>query len=158
MKGWYSYMRQILSTFAQTPEGCTMSETFYEGRRSTAGCEVWAVRRGVKSHLPHRLDLWNHSPTGLEWGYGGSGPAQLALALLADVLKDDLQAVEYHQPFKWEVVARLEHEGWKLSFDKILKWVEAHDQELQDQQHGRDFPPGGIDLAADVVEGTGNEN
>ena len=36
--------------------------------------------------LDSRRDLWNHSPTGFEWGYCGSGPAQLALALLADHL------------------------------------------------------------------------
>lgn len=24
--------------------------------------------------LKPRLDLWNHSPSGFEWGYGGSGP------------------------------------------------------------------------------------
>lgn len=34
--------------------------------------------------LDPRLDLRNHSPTGFAWGYGGSGPAQLALAILAD--------------------------------------------------------------------------
>ena len=31
--------------------------------------------------LNPRLDLCNHSPTGFECGYSGSGPAQLALAL-----------------------------------------------------------------------------
>jgi hypothetical protein len=30
--------------------------------------------------LELRLDLFNHSPIGFEWGYGGSGPAQLAPA------------------------------------------------------------------------------
>jgi len=34
--------------------------------------------------LAPRNDLFDHSPSGFEWGYGGSGPAQLALALLAD--------------------------------------------------------------------------
>jgi hypothetical protein len=34
--------------------------------------------------LPLRCDLVNHSPTGFSWGYAGSGPAQLALAILAD--------------------------------------------------------------------------
>lgn len=33
--------------------------------------------------LDPRLDLQNHSPTGFAWGYNGSGPAQLALAILA---------------------------------------------------------------------------
>ncbi len=31
-----------------------------------------------------RLDLRQHSPSGLSWGYAGSGPAQCALAILAD--------------------------------------------------------------------------
>ena len=38
-------------------------------------------------------DLVNHSPDGTEWGYAGSGPAQLALALLAHALADDALAV-----------------------------------------------------------------
>ena len=50
--------------------------------------------------LDPRLDLWEHSPTGFEWGYGGSGPAQLALALLADHLGDDELAMALHQDFK----------------------------------------------------------
>jgi hypothetical protein len=39
-----------------------------------------------------------NSPTGFGWGYGGSGPAQLALALLADSLGDNdlLFSVEEH--------------------------------------------------------------
>lgn len=60
---------------------------------------------GEPYSLPWRLDLWNHSPTGLNWGYGGSGPAQCALALLADHLGDDRDAVKLHQPFKWAVVS-----------------------------------------------------
>ncbi len=129
-----------------------MSGNWYEGRRTSDGCEVWRVRGGVKTHLPHRLDLWNHSPTGLEWGYGGSGPAQLALAILADALKDDLLAVEYHQPFKWEIVSRLSGDTWKLTVDQVFKWVEAHDQERADVQHAKDCPAGGIDLSADALD------
>ncbi len=34
--------------------------------------------------LPKMLELRNHSPTGFNWGYAGSGPCQLALAILAD--------------------------------------------------------------------------
>jgi hypothetical protein len=41
-------------------------------------------RNGATFLLPPRLDLFNHSPTGFNWGYSGSGPAQLALAILAD--------------------------------------------------------------------------
>jgi hypothetical protein len=64
--------------------------------------------------LPLRLDLWNHSPTGFEFGYGGSGPAQLALAVLADCCGDET-AVAYHQAFKWAVIARLPASGGSLT-------------------------------------------
>jgi hypothetical protein len=48
--------------------------------------------------LPPRCDLYNHSPTGFAWGYGGSGPAQLALAILADYLEDDAKALRCIRP------------------------------------------------------------
>ena len=64
--------------------------------------------------LNPRLDLWNHSPTGFEWGYCGSGPAQLALAILADHCKDDERALNFHQRFKWAVIAELPGRGWTI--------------------------------------------
>ncbi len=60
--------------------------------------------------LSPRLDLWNHSPTGFMWGYGGSGPAQLALALAADALGDDQRAVRIHQRLKWDRIAKLDQD------------------------------------------------
>lgn len=47
--------------------------------------------------------ILNHSPDGFMWGYGGSGPAQLALAICLH-LKDEMRG--YHN-FKWEVIAKL---------------------------------------------------
>jgi len=69
--------------------------------------------------LDPRLDLWEHSPDGFEWGYGGSGPAQLALALLADHLGDDELAMALHQDFKLAVVAKLSQPTWSLTSDQI---------------------------------------
>jgi hypothetical protein len=66
-----------------------------------------------------RLDLWNHSPTGFEWGYCGSGPAQLALALLADHLTDDGQALVFYQRFKWAVVVELPKRRWTLTSREV---------------------------------------
>jgi hypothetical protein len=87
----------------------------YEGRR-----EGYAVIVTVNGRpLNPRLDLWNHSPTGFEWGYGGSGPAQLALAFLADHLVDDAEAVALHQSFKFAVVAKLPERGWTLTSREI---------------------------------------
>ena len=71
--------------------------------------------------LDPRLDLANHSPTGFEWGYGGSGPAQLALALLADAVGSDRVALRLHQPFKWRFVAKLaRHPEWWISSMRVM--------------------------------------
>lgn len=69
--------------------------------------------------LPPRLDLRNHSPTGFEWSYGGSGPAQLALALLVDALRDEEVALVLYQSFKWEVVASLPWRAWSLTESEV---------------------------------------
>ena len=93
----------------------------YEGRREGYAALVTVNARPLNP----RLDLWNHSPTGFEWGYGGSGPAQLALALLADHLSDDDQAVALHQDFKRAVVAKLPRHGWSLTSEQIEQTLRA---------------------------------
>ncbi len=69
--------------------------------------------------LNPRRDIWNHSPSGFEWGYVGSGPAQLALAILADHCRDDRKAFDFHHRFKWAVIADLSYRGWALTSDRI---------------------------------------
>lgn len=65
--------------------------------------------------LDPRLDLANKSPTGFSWGYLGSGPAQLALAILADYA-DDETALRYYQRFKELVICSLPQRGaWTLT-------------------------------------------
>ncbi len=61
--------------------------------------------------LPLRLDLINKSPTGFSWGYSGSGPAQLALAILADAIGDE-EALKIYQSFKSYFVAVLPAEWY----------------------------------------------
>ena len=87
----------------------------YEGRRVGHAVEVTVDGRPLNP----RLDLWNHSPTGFEWGYGGSGPAQLALALLAEHFDDDDQALSHYQSFKRQVVAGLSGPQWTLTSAEI---------------------------------------
>lgn len=81
---------------------------------------------GRTQKLNPRLDLWNHSPTGFSWGYGGSGPAQLALALIADATQDDAIAMHHYQQFKWDVIAKLDQdENWTLTQQFIIDWIAA---------------------------------
>jgi hypothetical protein len=53
----------------------------------------------------------NHSPAGFGWGYGGSGPAQLALAILLEAGLGKDEASAFHQAFKWEFIAPLPQEA-----------------------------------------------
>lgn len=58
----------------------------YFGVRRRGGCLVNVLRDdGTVAPLRH---VMLHSPTGFEWGYGGSGPADLALSILCDVLEE----------------------------------------------------------------------
>jgi hypothetical protein len=108
---------------------------WYEGFRaeSLGGAEVY-VRDdawvGVsRRSLRPRYDLRNHSPDGFQWGYGGSGPAQLALALLADALADDERAKAHYQAFKFAVIAALLTDHWRLTRDEIIAWTNAQPAE-----------------------------
>jgi hypothetical protein len=76
--------------------------------------------------LNPRFDLKNHSPTGFDAGYGGSGPAQLALAMTCDALKDERLALALYQDFKFAFVAKFSHEGFEMSDEEIREWADAH--------------------------------
>ena len=95
----------------------------YEGGRSLAGAIVTVDGKP----LPPRFDLKKLSPAGFEWTYEGAGPAQLALALLADHLGDDQRALQHHEAFMREVIADLDN-AWRLTsadIDDALKRIGA---------------------------------
>jgi hypothetical protein len=92
----------------------------YVIRRTPAGVTCTVDGRP----LDPRLDLRNHSPSGFEFGYGGSGPAQLALAILADCC-DDATALDCYQAFKWSVIARIQPAGFDLTATQIHDVVAA---------------------------------
>lgn len=113
----------------------------YQGVRDEQGCHVTVD--GAPLHK--WLELWNHSPTGFEWSYLGSGPAQLGLAILADHFDlasqsctcRDLQntkkkyehlhdlecplgqvrerVIKNYQRFKAQVISRLPEKSWQLT-------------------------------------------
>lgn len=110
---------------------------WYEGQASDG--RVWLLDHIVRVYtgtsnkieserilqLAPSLKLVNHSPDGFNWGYSGSGPAQLALALLLDVLEDGDKAVRLHQLFKERVVANwCQLEDWVITENEIRRIIE----------------------------------
>lgn len=80
--------------------------------------------------LPLYLNEVNHSPTGFAWGYGGSGPAQLAYAILRNYLgehniaRSKTIAKALYQRFKWDVIAPLKwEERFTVCHPTIDKWL-----------------------------------
>jgi len=61
---------------------------------------VWL--NGKELHPKRSQKVWNHSPDGFNWGYGGSGPAQLSLAICLE-----LYGTQYgYQDFKWNYISK----------------------------------------------------
>lgn len=70
--------------------------------------------------------LSNHSPDGFSWGYAGSGPAQLALAILLACSYDNQRALRYHQKFKAAFLQQLPRDSFSIDVD-VIAWLNAQD-------------------------------
>ena len=68
------------------------------------------------------LAVARHSPNGFNWGYGGSGPAQLALAILLQVTHRET-ALAHYQAFKWDVIAHLPDGDFTLPVVTVRDWL-----------------------------------
>lgn len=97
----------------------------YVGVRKEGGVDVLVMADGIAHPLPERLDLREHS-VNLEWAYGIGGPAQLALAILADATGSDAYAERHYHWFKLDVVARLAWQCWELPESRVWDWIAQH--------------------------------
>jgi hypothetical protein len=103
----------------------------YRGQRRDGRCIVNVVTKAngttTFEALNPRKDIRDHSPTGFEWGYGGSGPAQLALAILCHALGDDERAQRHYQDFKRRVVALIEKDEWEMPAAKVRELIDRYE-------------------------------
>jgi len=89
----------------------TLTEHVYHGRRDpTAPVGEECTVTVDSDPLDCRYDLLSASPSGFEWGYGGSGPATLAIAILAHAFGDEF-ACDHYQQFKRDIVSDLPEDG-----------------------------------------------
>ena len=95
----------------------------YRGRRSDRQVGPHCVQVAEEGSVRPLLHRVRHSPDGFEWGYGGSGPADLARSILADVL-GRIPAPALYQAFKFDHVATWGNE-WSITEDEIRAWLAA---------------------------------
>ncbi len=98
--------------------------TIYKGYRGNPADHLVTKNDDLLMPGPSQK-LWNHSPTGFSWGYGGSGPAQLALAILLDVTGDEGLAARNYQYFKWKYVAGW-GDTWEITAEQVLGWLNGN--------------------------------
>ena len=81
------------------------------------GTRLWPTRS---------QDIINHSPDGFNWGYEGSGPAQLALAILIKFSKKQV-AIDNYQQYKRDVIAYFtQGEDFELDEIEVMEWLTNH--------------------------------
>jgi hypothetical protein len=108
-------------------DGRKDQDVLYEGKRSWNKNEYGGDKRDWSVtvnniDLDPRNDLVNHSPDGFNWGYFGSGPSQLALAILSD-FKGDEFALRNYQDFKADIISTWQNNQWKLTGKEIKQWI-----------------------------------
>lgn len=82
----------------------------------------WAPDGSRSFNVPHVLIL--HSPTGMAWGYSGSGPADFALNILFHFTHNRVFAERHHQDFKAEFIVGLPRGGGVILGNAIRIWIE----------------------------------
>ena len=93
-----------------------------ENPNDVGECHVYVDGKPLR-HVVH------HSPDGFNWGYGGSGPADLALSILAHHFDErhSNEQIEwgwclcwfYHQYFKWMFVSPIQENTWETNSDMV---------------------------------------
>jgi hypothetical protein len=105
----------------------TPPSKFYQGCRVDGRAiygRVWVNDREGAGLLDPGYELYHlayHSPTGFAWGYGGSGPADLARSILLDAAGIRV-ADMFYQRFKREVVAFF-GDTWEYPEAELQAWL-----------------------------------
>ncbi len=97
-------------------------EKIYRGRRVSPVDETLSDVLIAVDGKPLK-QVVRHSPTGMQWGYGGSGPADLALSILTDVFGGRVELADlYYQQFKRDFIAAW-GDSWQISEEEIEQWL-----------------------------------
>ena len=94
-------------------------------KRSIGDIRCIRLANGTAQVVGVSRRIVRHSPTGFEFGYAGSGPADLALNTLFEATGDREFADRHHQDFKREFVEPLPYEGGTIRGAEVCAWIEG---------------------------------
>ena len=100
---------------------------------------------GEQLPIEYSLNVKNHSPDGFAWGYWGSGPSQLGLAIMLLETEDEETALKYYQEFTSEVIGKLNIEkGWTLTSTDVQAWLKEKIHEGKLRQPAKGYVQGEV--------------
>lgn len=102
--------------------GAAMVPDIHLGRTPVGGMQEADGRHLGDALVTIERPFIYHSPTGYEWGYGGSGPADLALNILA-LFVPPPEAWSLHQQYKFDVIARIPRDGGTIQAESVREWI-----------------------------------
>jgi hypothetical protein len=103
------------------------NNTVIQVRRGYSGVGAYILKPGGAVYpLRH---IVRHSRTGFEYGYGGSGPADLALSILAACVSME-KADRWYGKFKIERVAAETAREWTVKVQQVREWVKQQEAML----------------------------
>lgn len=110
---------------------CARCSVVFAGERTGSDSAVVTMTRaGTTCDLPLHLDVRCHSPTGHEWGYAGSGPAQLALAMCVELV-GPAPALRVYQAVKVRLVSTIQGDVWTLTGPAVMDAINAAEREAR---------------------------
>ena len=104
----------------------------FRGRKTDTGCVVELDNESyrTKLSLEKNLKIVDHSPDGFQWGYSGSGPAQLAAAILYEITDDVELSRAYYELFKHDHVSQWE-DTFEISEFEVRIWLSLVGAEIE---------------------------
>lgn len=102
-----------------------MSVKLYRGIRVMPGYKAMLYVDNVMLDInPSKQIVYDYGADSPEWGYFGSGPSQVAAAILYDMTGDATISKKYHQEFKREYIANFDQNGFILLETQVRTWLE----------------------------------
>ena len=84
-------------------------------------CCTVIASSGANYPLKHVV---KHSPDGFEFGYGRSGPADLALSIMSDYVGQE-QAMKYYMALKWKFISGMQGDHGQITSQQIDTFMEG---------------------------------
>jgi hypothetical protein len=99
----------------------SMEPVTLEGEYKTR--TVWLNNRQLDPE--NSLKIYNHCEDGFDWGHSGDGSAQLALAILFELIQNKRISMILHHIFKNEYISTLPKSDFEIKIN-FGEWLNKH--------------------------------